>query len=76
MRGLRWGPRGVRMKVATNVRDLGAHLNVHAATRCGTAVERIERALLVSRGLPACRSIARRRCLLSRQRSGQWPCTA
>eukprot|EP00969_Alexandrium_andersonii_P289733 12806161-Alexandrium_andersonii.AAC.1 len=30
--GQRWGPRGVKMKVATNVRDLGAHLNVHAAT--------------------------------------------
>eukprot|EP00969_Alexandrium_andersonii_P254348 11241408-Alexandrium_andersonii.AAC.1 len=27
MRGQRWGPRGVRMKVTTNVRDLGAHLN-------------------------------------------------
>eukprot|EP00969_Alexandrium_andersonii_P073089 3225078-Alexandrium_andersonii.AAC.1 len=26
-RGQRWGPRGVKMKVATNVRDIGAHLN-------------------------------------------------
>eukprot|EP00969_Alexandrium_andersonii_P098754 4357438-Alexandrium_andersonii.AAC.1 len=44
-RGQRWCPRGAKMKVATNVRDLGAHLNVHAATRCGAAAERIERAL-------------------------------
>eukprot|EP00969_Alexandrium_andersonii_P135063 5974974-Alexandrium_andersonii.AAC.1 len=39
------------MRVATDIRDLGAHLSVHAATRCGTAAQRASRGLSVLKRL-------------------------
>eukprot|EP00969_Alexandrium_andersonii_P052861 2323051-Alexandrium_andersonii.AAC.1 len=59
------------MKVAANVRDLGAHLNVHAATRCGTAVERIERALCVIKRLSGLQIDAKKKMIALKTKV--WP---
>eukprot|EP00973_Karenia_brevis_P008086 1095678-Karenia_brevis.AAC.1 len=52
-RAKRWGGQLVQMKVATNIRDLGARLSVHAATRCGAATQRAGRGLSVLKRLAA-----------------------
>eukprot|EP00969_Alexandrium_andersonii_P310103 13704001-Alexandrium_andersonii.AAC.1 len=52
-RARRWGGQLIQMRVAADIRDLGARLSVHAATRCGTAVQRATRGLGVLKRLAA-----------------------
>ena len=66
-----WGPAALSMKVTTDIRDLGAHLSLHASTRCGTAAERIARALRSIKRLDVLPLDAKKRMLVLKTKI--WP---
>eukprot|EP00969_Alexandrium_andersonii_P322756 14260151-Alexandrium_andersonii.AAC.1 len=59
------------MKVAADVRGLGAHLNVHAAARRGNAVEMIGRALSVIQRFASLSTVSKKKTLALKTKV--WP---
>ena len=66
-----WGPAAMHMKATTDIRDLGAHLSLHAATRCGAAAERVARALRLIKRLGVLPLDAKNGCWCSKRKL--WP---